>query len=92
MVNMAVESLPYGVHVVVGDSKLLAGLSDYGGDEGVVGLDDPREEVVGGLVVEGSSEDVTEPAVCGVVLSGGHLHLCPGGERDAFSRHYMIHH
>lgn len=36
------------------DSKLLASLPNDGGDLGVVGLNDSREEVVGNLVVEGS--------------------------------------
>ena len=78
---MATQGLPHGVHVVVGDAKLLAGVPNDGGDEGVVGLDYPGEEMVGCLVVEGSSEDVPEPAVGGVVLRGGHLHLRPARER-----------
>ena len=76
---MATEGLPDGIYVVVGDTKLLAGLAYDGCDEGVVGLDDSGEEVVGGLVVEGSCEHVPEPTVGGVVLCRGHLHLRPGG-------------
>ena len=78
MINMAVECLPHGVHVVVFDPKLLTCLAYDGSDERVVGLDDAREEVVSGLVVESSREHVPEPAVCGIVLCRGHLHLSPG--------------
>lgn len=74
---MATEGLPYGVHIVIGDPKLLTRLSDDGSNERVVRLNDPREEVVGCLMIEGSSEHVPEPAVSGIVLCGGHLHLCP---------------
>ena len=51
---MAGEGLLSGPHVMVSDTKLLAGLSHNGSDLWVVGLDDTREEVVGGLVVEGT--------------------------------------
>ena len=83
VVDVTAQGLPHGVHIVVGDAKLLTGLSDYGGDERVVGLDHTREEMVSGLVVEGSSEDIPEPAVSGIVLSGGHLHLSPVRERES---------
>lgn len=76
---MATEGLPDGVDVVIGDSEFLAGLLDDGGDEGVVSLDDSGEEMVSGLVVQSSCEDVPEPTVSGVVLCGGHLHLRPWG-------------
>ena len=78
VINVAVECLPHGVHVVVFDPKLLTRLTYDGSDERVVGLDDAREEVVSGLVVESSREHVPEPAVCGIVLCRGHLHLSPG--------------
>jgi hypothetical protein len=74
---MATEGLPDGVNIVVGDAELLACLADYGGDEWVMCLDDSGEEVVGGLVVQSSGEDVPEPTVSGVVLRRGHLHLRP---------------
>ena len=51
---MAAEGLLGGVHVMVGDTKLAAGLSHDGRDLGIVGLDHTREEVVCGLVVEGT--------------------------------------
>ncbi len=81
VVDVAVEGLPRGVHIVVLDTKLLAGLPDNGRDEGVVRLNDAREEMVGRLVVECSSEDAPEPAVCGVVQCCGHLHLCPAKKK-----------
>ena len=74
---MATEGLPDGVDVVVGDAELLARLADYGGDEWVMCLDDSGEEVVGGLVVQSSGEDVPEPTVSGVILRRAHLHLRP---------------
>ena len=77
VVEMTVEGLPHGVHVMVPEAKLPTGLLQYGSDEGVVGLDHSREEVVGGLVVQGSSEHTPEPAVRGIVLRGRHLHLRP---------------
>ena len=33
--------------------------------------------MVSGLVVEGSCEHIPEPAVSGIVLCGGYLHLSP---------------
>ena len=51
---MAAEGLLGGVHVVVGDTKLAAGLGHDGCDLGIMGLDDTREQVVCGLVVEGT--------------------------------------
>ena len=79
MVEVAVDGLPCSVNVVVGETKLPTGLLDNGGDDRVVTLVDPREQVVAGLVVQSSCEQSPEPTVCGVVLCGGHLHLCPGG-------------
>ncbi len=79
VVDVAVEGLPRGVHIVVLDTKLLTGLPDNGRDEGVVRLNDAREEMVGRLVVECSSEDGPEPAIRGVVLRCGHLQLRPEG-------------
>ena len=73
VVDVAVECLPHRVHIVVLDPKFLTSLAHYGSDEGIVGLDDAREEVVCGLVVECSCEHVPEPAVCGIVLSRGNL-------------------
>ena len=75
---MTTEGLPYGVHIVVGDPKLLTCLSYDRSDQGIVGLDDTREEMVSGLVIESTSEHIPEPAVSGVVLCRGHLHLRPG--------------
>ena len=60
----------------IGETKLLAGLLEDGGYDGVVALVDPREQVVGSLVVQSSCEHSPEPTVC-VVLCGRHLHLCP---------------
>ena len=77
MIDVTVEGLPHCVHVVVRDAKLLARLAHDGCDEGIVGLDDAREEVVSGLVVESSSEHVPEPAICSIVLCRCHLHLSP---------------
>ena len=51
---MAAEGLLGGVHVVVGDTKLAAGPGHDGRDLGIMGLDDTREQVVCGLVVEGT--------------------------------------
>ena len=51
---MAAESLLGGVHVVVGDTKLTAGLGHNGRDLGIVGLDHTREEMMRGLMVEGT--------------------------------------
>ena len=85
MIDVAVEGLPHGVHIVILDPKLLTGLADDGSDEGVVCLDDSWEEVVSRLVVQGTREHIPEPAVRGVVLCGGHLQLCPaegGGGRE----------
>ena len=84
MIDVAVEGLPHGVHIVVLDPKLLAGLADDGSDEGVVCLDDSWEEVVSRLVVQGTREHTPEPAVRGIVQCGGHLQLRPaegGGGR-----------
>ena len=77
MVEVAVDGLPGSVNVVVGETKLLAGLLEDGGYDGVVALVDPREQVVGRLVVQSSCEHSPEPTVCGIVLRGSHLHLCP---------------
>ena len=77
VVDMTVEGLPHGVHIVIGDAKLLAGLTNDGSDERIVGLDDSREEVVSCLMIESSREHVPEPTVCGIVLSCGHLQLSP---------------
>ena len=51
---MAAECLLSGVHVVVGDAKLTTGLGHNGRDLRIVGLDDTREEMVCGLMVEGT--------------------------------------
>ena len=77
MVEVAVDGLPGTVNVVVGETKILAGLLEDGGYDGVVALVDPREQVVGRLVVQSSCEHSPEPTVCGIVLRGSHLHLCP---------------
>ena len=76
---MVVEGLSDGVHVVILDAVLLAGLFHDGGDAGIVGLDNAREQVVRCLVVESTRECRPEPAASGVVLRRGNLHLCPGG-------------
>ena len=74
---MALQGLLGRVDVVVFDPILLARLLHDGGDSGVVGLDDAREEMVGGLVVQCSREHGPEPAAGGIVLSCGYLQLCP---------------
>ena len=51
---MAAKCLLSGVHVVVGDAKLTTGLGHNGRDLRIVGLDDTREEMVCGLMVEGT--------------------------------------
>ena len=79
---MTAQGLRGGVHIVVLDPVLPAGLLHDGRDLGVVGLDDPGEEVVCGLMVEGSSEDCPEPAPCGIVLSGGYLQLSPAASKN----------
>ena len=58
-------------------AKVLTGLLDNGSDLGIVPLVDPREEMVGGLVVECTCDQCPEPAVSGIVLSCSHLHLSP---------------
>ena len=77
MIEMTANCSPEGVHMMVVKTKLLAGLLEDGSDEGIVTLVHSREEVVGGLMVESSSDHCPEPAVCGIVLSGCHLQLCP---------------
>lgn len=77
MIQVAAECLPDSVHIVVLDTKLLAGLADNGCDEGVVRLDHSGKEVMGGLVVESTCKYIPEPTVCCVILCGGHLHLGP---------------
>ena len=82
---MATEGLLGGVNVVVLDAKLLASLPHNGCYTTVVRLDDPGEEVVGCLMVEGPCEHRPEPAVSRIVLCRCYLHLCPvsrevGGE------------
>ena len=54
VVDVAAECLLSGVHVVVGDAKLTTGLGHNGRDLRIVGLDDTREEMVCGLMVEGT--------------------------------------
>ena len=78
---MVVEGFSDGVHVVILDAVLLAGLLHDGGDAGIVGLDDAREQVVRRLVVESAREHCPEPAASGVVLCRGNLHLCPENEK-----------
>ena len=51
---MAAKCLLSGVHIVVGDAKLTTGLGHNGRDLRIVGLDDTREEMVCGLMVEGT--------------------------------------
>ena len=74
---MATQGFPGGVNIVVLNAVLLAGLFHNGSDLEVVGLDDPGEEMVGGLVVQGTCENRPKPAPCGVVLCRGNLKLCP---------------
>ena len=65
---MAAESLSGSVHKMILDPILFTCLLHYWCDPGIVGLYDPREQVMSGLMVEGSSEHGPEPAACGVVL------------------------
>ena len=86
---MATERLPNSVDVMVRNSELLTCLSDYGCDERIVCLYDSRKEMVGGLMVESSGEDIPEPTVCGVVLRSGYLHLRPVGGAVLFTHTHI---
>ena len=79
VINMAAESLSGGVYKMILDPILFTCLLHYWCDPGIVGLYDPREQVMSGLMVEGSSEHGPEPAACGVVLCRSHLELRPTG-------------
>ena len=68
MIQVAAECFPHSVHIVVLDTKLLAGLADNGCDVRVVRLDNARKEVMGGLVVECPCKHIPEPTVCSVIL------------------------
>lgn len=74
---MTAHGLSGGVHAVILDAEVLAGLFHNGGDAGVMGLDDTREEVMRGLMVQSTCEDRPKPAACGVVLRCGNLQLGP---------------
>ena len=74
---MATQGFPGGVNVVVLDAVVFAGLLHNGSDLWVVGLDDPGEEMVSGLVVQSTCEHCPKPAPCGVVLCRGNLKLRP---------------
>ena len=76
---MALQRLLGCVYVMILDTVLLARLLHYGGNFGVVGLNDPWEEMVGCLVVQSACEHSPEPATGGIVLSRGNLQLCPTG-------------
>lgn len=78
MINVTAQGFLSGIHIVVLDPKLLTGLLYNGGDLGVMGLDDAREQVMSSLMVEGTSEHCPEPATCSVVLGCGYLQLGPG--------------
>ena len=70
VVDVAAECLLGGVHIVVGDTKLTAGLGHNGRDLGIVGLDHTREEMMRGLMVEGTwtareEERATHTCTCG---------------------------
>lgn len=77
MFNVAADCLSGCVNVVIGDAEIFASLFDDGCDLGVVGLDHAGEEMVSCLVVQGASDQRPEPAACGIVLRGSHLHLSP---------------
>ena len=81
---MAGQGLSGGVHVVVLDAEVSAGLLHNGSDLGVVGLDDPREQVVGGLVIQGAREHGPEPTASSIVLRGGYLKLSPADKKGTF--------
>ena len=74
---MAVDGLPSRINVVVVETKLPTRVPDNGGDDRVVALVHPREQMVGCLVVQSSCEHCPEPTVCCIVLCGCHLHFCP---------------
>ncbi len=74
---MAVEGLCGRVHIVVMDAILLAGLLHNGSDLRVMGLDYTREQMVGCLVVQSTSEHGPEPTTGGIVLCRGNLKLRP---------------
>ena len=80
MIDVAPKGLHGRTNTMILQTKLLTGLFHDGCYLGVVPLINPGEEVVGGLVVESPSGKRPEPAVSGVVLSCGHLHLSPGAE------------
>ena len=90
MIDVALQSLLSGVHIVVLDPKLLTGLFDDGGYLGVVWLYDPWEQVVSGLMVESSSAHVPEPAVSGIVLCCSNLHLSPESKTHVISVYLVI--
>ena len=77
VINMATEGQGSGVHVMVLDAKFFARLANDGRNLHIVRLDDAREEVVGSLMIEGTSEHCPEPTVCGIVLSCGNLEFSP---------------
>ncbi len=77
---MTAQCLPSGIHIVIGYTEILAGLCNNRSYLWVVGLNDPGEEVVGGLMVECSSEHSPEPTVGSIVLRGSYLHLSPASE------------
>ena len=54
MVHMAADSLRCGIDIVIFDAKLFTSFRNNRGYLGIVRLYDPREEVVSGLVVEGT--------------------------------------
>ncbi len=82
VVHVALQGLLGRIDIVVFDTIFLTGLLYDGSDFRVVGLDDPRKEMMGGLVVESTRKDRPEPATSGVVLRRGNLKLCPGNSTN----------
>ncbi len=87
MTDVTAQCLCGSVHIVIGDSKLLASLCNDRGDLRIMGLYYPGKEMVGGLVIKCSSEHGPEPTVGGIVLRSGHLHLSPEGIIKLYNRY-----
>ena len=77
MRDVTSEGLLCRINIMVGESKLFAGLLNDGSDLWVVRLNHAGKEMVSRLMVECPSEDSPKPTTCCVVLGRGNLHLCP---------------
>ena len=75
---MASNCFGSGVHVMIFQPEFFTRLLHNRRYLHIVRLNNSREQMVGGLVVEGSSKYCPEPAVSGIVLSCSYLQLSPG--------------